>query len=45
MTIVQAAVMGIAAVVLAVQTKALKGEYSGYLILTAAPVNGFLSIS
>lgn len=45
MTIVQAAVMGIAAVVLAVQVKPLKGEYSVYLILTAALVIGFLGIS
>ena len=45
MTIVQAAVMGIAAVVLAVQIKPLKGEYSVYLILTAALVIGFLGIS
>lgn len=45
MTIVQAAVMGIAAVVLAVQIKPLKGEYSVYLILTASLVIGFLGIS
>lgn len=45
MTIVQAAVMGIVAVVLAVQIKPLKGEYSVYLILTAALVIGFLGIS
>lgn len=45
MTIVQAAVMGISAVVLAVQIKPLKGEYSVYLILTAALVIGFLGIS
>ena len=45
MSIVQAAVLGITAVVLAVQLKSLRGEYSVYLILTAALIIGFLGIS
>ena len=45
MTIIQAAVMGITAVALAVQLKPLRQEYSVYLILAAGLVIGFLSIS
>ncbi len=45
MTIVQAAVLGIAAVALAVQLKPLKQEYSIYLILTAGIVIAFLGMS
>lgn len=45
MTIIQAAVLGIAAVALAVQLKALRPEYSVYLILTAGFVIGALGIS
>ena len=45
MSIVQAADLGITAVVLAVQLKSLRGEYSVYLILTAALIIGFLGIS
>ena len=45
MTIIQAAVLGITAVALAVQLKPLRQEYSGYLILAAGLVIGFLSIS
>lgn len=45
MTIVQAAVLGITAVALAVQMKSLKPEYSVYLILTAALIIVFLGIS
>ena len=45
MTIVQAAVLGIAAVALAVQLKPLRQEYSIYLILTAGIVIAFLSMS
>ncbi len=45
MTIVQAAVLGIAAVALAVQLKALRPEYSVYMILTAGLVIAFLGIS
>ena len=45
MTIIQAAVLGITAVALAVQLKPLRQEYSVYLILTAGLVIGFLSIS
>ena len=45
MTIVQAAVLGIAAVTLAVQLKPLRQEYSIYLILTAGIVIAFLSMS
>ena len=45
MTIIQAAVLGITAVALAVQLKPLRQEYSVYLILAACLVIGFLSIS
>ena len=45
MTIIQAAVLGITAVALAVQLKPLRQEYSVYLILAASLVIGFLSIS
>ena len=45
MTIIQAAVLGITAVALAVQLKPLPQEYSVYLILAAGLVIGFLSIS
>ena len=45
MTIIQAAVLGITAVALAVQLKPLRQEYSVYLILAAGLVIGFLSIS
>ena len=45
MTIIQAAVLGITAVALAVQLKPMRQEYSVYLILAAGLVIGFLSIS
>ena len=45
MTIVQAAVLGIAAVALAVQLKPLRQEYYIYLILTAGIVIAFLGMS
>ena len=45
MTIIQAAVLGITAVALAVQLKPLRQEYSVNLILAAGLVIGFLSIS
>ena len=45
MTIIQAAVLGITAVALAVQLKPLRQEYSVYLILADGLVIGFLSIS
>ena len=45
MTIIQAAVLGIMAVALAVQLKPLRQEYSVYLLLAAGLVIGFLSIS
>ena len=45
MTIIQAAVLGLTAVALAVQLKPLRQEYSVYLILAAGLVIGFLSIS
>ena len=45
MTIIQAAVLGITAVALAVQLKPLRQEYSVFLILAAGLVIGFLSIS
>ena len=45
MTIIQAAVLGIMAVALAVQLKPLRQEYSVYLILAAGLVIGFLSTS
>lgn len=45
MMMVQAAVLGIAAVVLSVQLKALRPEYSVYMILTAGLAIAFLGIS
>ena len=45
MTIIQAAALGIAAVVLAVQVKALRPEYSMYLILAAGLTVAFLGVS
>ena len=45
MTIIQAAVLGMTAVALAVQLKPLRQEYSVYLSLAACLVIGFLSIS
>ena len=45
MTIVQAAVLGITAVALAVQLKPLRQEYSIYLILAAGLVIAFLGMS
>lgn len=45
MTIIQAAVLGIAAVALAVQLKPLKAEYSIYLILAAGLAIGFSGVS
>jgi len=45
MTIIQAAVMGIAAVALAVQMKPVRPEYSVYMILTAGLIIGFLGIT
>ena len=45
MTMVQAAVIGIAAVVLAVQIKALRPEYSTYLILAAGVIIAGLGVS
>lgn len=45
MTIIQAAVLGITTVALAVQLKPLRPEYSVYLILAAGLVIGFLGIS
>ncbi len=45
MTIIQAAVLGICAVALAIQVKPLKPEYSLYLILAAGLVIGFLGVS
>lgn len=45
MTIIQAAVLGIAAVALAVQLKALRPEYSVYLILAAGLTIAYLGIS
>ena len=45
MTMIQASVLGIAAVVLAIQLKALRPEYSVYMILTAGLVITFLGIS
>lgn len=45
MSIAQAASLGIAAVVLALQIKSLKAEYSLYLILGAALIVAFLGIS
>lgn len=45
MTIIQAAALGIIAVVLAVQLKALRPEYSVYIILAAGVIIAFLGIS
>lgn len=45
MTTIQAAVIGIAAVVLAVQIKGLRPEYSTYLILTAGIIIAGLGVS
>lgn len=45
MTIIQAAAVGIIAVVLAVQLKALRPEYSVYIILAAGVIIVFLGIS
>ena len=45
MTIIQAAALGIAAVALAVQVKALRPEYSTYLILAAGLTVAFLGLS
>ncbi len=45
MTIIQTAILGITAVVLAVQIKSLRAEYSVYLILTAALIIGFLGMA
>ena len=45
MTIIQAAILGIAAVVFAVQLKALRAEYSVYIILAAGLIIAFLGIS
>lgn len=45
MTIIQAAVLGIVAVALAVQLKPLKAEYSVYLILSAGLCIVFLGLS
>ncbi len=45
MTIIQTAVMAITAVILAVQIRPLKAEYSVYMILGAALIIGFLGVS
>lgn len=45
MTIIQAAALGIIGVVLAVQMKALRPEYSVYIILAAGVIIAFLGIS
>lgn len=45
MTMIQAAVLGISAVVLAVQLKALRPEYSVYMILAAGVMIAFWGIS
>lgn len=45
MTMVQAAVMGISAVVLAIQIKSIRPEYSTYLILTAGLIIAVLGVS
>lgn len=45
MTIIQAAILGITAVVLAVQLKPLRSEYSVYMILAAGLMIAFLGIS
>lgn len=45
MSIIQAAILGITAVVLAVQLKGLRPEYSVYIILAAGVIIAFLGIS
>ena len=45
MTIIQAAILGIAAVVFAVQLKALRPEYSVYIILAAGVAIAVLGVS
>lgn len=45
MTIIQAAILGLAAVVFAVQLKSLRPEYSVYIILAAGLSIAFLGIS
>ena len=45
MTMIQAAVLGIAAVILAVQLKAFRPEYSVYMVLTAGILIMFLGMS
>ena len=45
MTIIQAGILGIIAVVFSVQLKALRPEYSVYIILTASLIIAFLSVS
>lgn len=45
MTVIQTGVLGITAVLLAVQLKPLKESYSVYLILAAAVMIGFFSMS
>lgn len=45
MTMIQTAVLGITAVALAVQVKALRPEYSIYMILAAGLVIAFLGVS
>lgn len=45
MTIIQTAVMAITAVILAVQIRPLKAEYSVYMILGTALIIGFLGVS
>lgn len=45
MTIIQAGILGIIAVVFSVQLKALRPEYSVYIILAASLIIAFVSIS
>lgn len=45
MSVIQAAVLGITAVLLAVQLKPLRPEYAVYLILSAGLIVGFLGVS
>lgn len=45
MTIIQAAALGITAVVLAVQIKSLRPEYSVYMILAAGLIIAYLGVS
>ena len=45
MTIIQAAALGITAVVLAVQVKTLRPEYSVYMILAAGLIIAYLGAS